>query len=124
MITLQSADGVKTPHTLTHIMELRPYIEEPLSNDEASLSFMSHDLRPRIRHDFILSNRYAVDEYWLTLEYCYAAANKKAALYAFPGSVVHEVILFSFHALCQIPVLHFILRSQLQTKLKDVFLFF
>ncbi|CAI8595722.1 unnamed protein product [Vicia faba] len=94
MITSQSTDGVKTPHTLTHIMELRPYIEEPLSNDEASLHFMSHDLRPRIRHDFILSNRYAVDEYWLTLEYCYAAADKKAALYAFPGSMVHELFRF------------------------------
>ncbi|CAL5187324.1 unnamed protein product [Lathyrus oleraceus] len=94
MITSQSTDGVKTPHSLTHMMELRPYIEEPLSNDEASLSFMSHDLRPRIRHDFILFNRYAVDEYWRTLEYCYAAANKKAALYAFPGSVVHEVFRF------------------------------
>jgi general transcription factor 3C polypeptide 1 len=76
-------------------MELRPYIEEPLSNDAASLNFMSLDLRPRIRHDFVLSNRCAVDEYWRTLEYCYAASNRKAALYAFPGSVVHEVIFYS-----------------------------
>lgn len=95
MITSQSRDGDKTPQTLTHMMELRPYIEEPLSNDAASLNFISLDLRPRIRHDFILSNRYAVDEYWQTLEYCYAAANKKTALYAFPGSVVHEVIKYS-----------------------------
>lgn len=94
MITSQSRDGDKTPQTLTHMMELRPYIEEPLSNDAASLNFISLDLRPRIRHDFILSNRYAVDEYWQTLEYCYAAANKKTALYAFPGSVVHEVFRF------------------------------
>ncbi|XP_061338236.1 uncharacterized protein LOC133285090 isoform X2 [Gastrolobium bilobum] len=90
----QSRDGVKTPHTLTHMMELRPYIEEPLSKDAASLNFISLDLRPRIRHDFILSNRDAVDEYWQTLEYCYAAADKKAASYAFPGSVVHEVFRF------------------------------
>ncbi|KAJ1411476.1 hypothetical protein SESBI_21175 [Sesbania bispinosa] len=91
---LQSRDGVKTPHTFTHMMELRPYIEEPLSNDAASLNFLSLDLRPRIRHDFILSNRDAVDEYWQTLEFCYAAADKKAASYAFPGSVVHEVYRF------------------------------
>ncbi|RDX90912.1 hypothetical protein CR513_27175, partial [Mucuna pruriens] len=95
MVTdLQSRDGVKTPHTFTHTMELRPYIEEPISNDAASLSFISLDLRPRVRHDFILSNRDAVDEYWQTLEYCYATADRKAASYAFPGSVVHELFRF------------------------------
>ncbi|KAK7386106.1 hypothetical protein VNO78_26063 [Psophocarpus tetragonolobus] len=95
MVTnLQSRDGVKTPHTFTHTMELRPYIEEPLSHDAASLNFISLDLRPRIRHDFILSNRDAVDEYWLTLEYCYATADRKAASYAFPGNVVHELFRF------------------------------
>lgn len=93
MVTdMQSRDGVKTTHTFTHMMELKPYIEEPLSNNAASLHFLSLDLRPRIRHDFILSNRDAVDEYWQTLEYCYAAADQKVASYAFPGSVVHEVI--------------------------------
>ena len=86
---LQSRDGVKTPQT--HTMELRPYIEEPISNDAASLNFISLDLRPRVRHDFILSNRGAVDEYWRTLENCYATADRKADSYAFPGSVVHEV---------------------------------
>ncbi|XP_057453940.1 uncharacterized protein LOC130745606 isoform X3 [Lotus japonicus] len=92
MVTdLQSRDGVKSPDTFTHVMELRPYIEEPLSNAASSLNFMSLDLRPRIRHDFILSNRDAVKKYWQTLEYCYAAANKKSASYAFPGSVVPEV---------------------------------
>jgi general transcription factor 3C polypeptide 1 len=94
VITSQSRDGVQTPHILTHMLELRPYIEEPVSNNATTLNSTSLDLRPRIRHDFILSNRCAVDEYWRTLEYCYAAANKKAALYAFPGSVVHEVILY------------------------------
>jgi len=93
MITdLQSRDGVKTPHTFTHVMELRPYIEEPFSNDAPSLNFISLDLRPRIRHDFILSNRDAVDKYWHILEYCYATADRKAASYAFPGSKVNEVI--------------------------------
>lgn len=77
--------------TFTHAMELKPYIEEPISKAAISLSFRPLDLRPRIRHDFVLSNRKAVDEYWQTLEYCYAAADPRAALHAFPGSAVHEV---------------------------------
>ncbi|GMI86163.1 hypothetical protein like AT1G17450 [Hibiscus trionum] len=84
---------LKVPHAnLTHAMELKPYIEEPLSWVATSTS-RSLDLRPRIRHDFILSNREAVDEYWKTLEYCYAAADPRAALHAFPGSAVHKVFL-------------------------------
>ncbi|MED6195389.1 hypothetical protein PIB30_037403, partial [Stylosanthes scabra] len=95
MVTdMQSRGEVNTAHTFSHMLELKPYIEEPLSSGATSLNFMSHDLRPRIRHDFILSNRAAVDEYWQTLEYCYAAADPKAATYAFPGSVVHEVFRF------------------------------
>ncbi|XP_058005098.1 uncharacterized protein LOC110664370 isoform X2 [Hevea brasiliensis] len=86
-----SEDGFKNPHeTFMHAMELRPYLEEPLSVVSTSI-LRSLDLRPRIRHDFILSNQEAVDEYWKTLEYCYAAADPKAALHAFPGSVVPEV---------------------------------
>ena len=75
---------------LTHAMELKPYIEEPVFV-AATSNVMSLDFRPRIWHDFILSNRDAVDEYWLTLEYCYAAADHRAAKLAFPGSVVQEV---------------------------------
>ncbi|CAN8292862.1 unnamed protein product [Cochlearia groenlandica] len=75
---------------LTHAMELKPYIEEPVFV-AATSNFLSFDFRPRIRHDFILSNREAVDEYWLTLEYCYAAADHRAAKQAFPGSIVEEV---------------------------------
>ncbi|VVA91652.1 unnamed protein product [Arabis nemorensis] len=78
---------------LTHAMELTLYIEEPVFV-AATSSVMSLDFRPRIRHDFILSNRDAVDEYWLTLEYCYAAADHRAAKQAFPGSVVQEVFCF------------------------------
>ncbi|CAE5957756.1 unnamed protein product [Arabidopsis arenosa] len=78
---------------LTHAMELKPYIEEPVFV-AATSNVMSLDFRPRIRHDFILSNRDAVDEYWLTLEYCYAAADHRAAKLAFPGSVVQEVFRF------------------------------
>lgn len=77
--------------TFTHAMELKPYIEEPISKDAISLCFRPLDLRPRIRHDFVLSSRKVVDEYWQTLEYCYAAADSRAALHAFPGSAVHEV---------------------------------
>ncbi|XVF86888.1 hypothetical protein PTKIN_Ptkin18bG0077000 [Pterospermum kingtungense] len=88
-----SDNRVGLPHAnLTHAMELKPYIEEPLPLFATS-TFRSLDLRPRIRHDFILANREAVDEYWKTLEYCYAAADPRAALHAFPGSAVHEVFL-------------------------------
>ncbi|XP_062087799.1 uncharacterized protein LOC133794533 isoform X2 [Humulus lupulus] len=80
--------------TLIHALELKPYIEEPISKDMITLSFRPFDLRPRIRHDFVLSNRKAVDEYWKTLEYCYAAADPRAALHAFPGSAVNEVFHF------------------------------
>ncbi|KAK6148741.1 hypothetical protein DH2020_016266 [Rehmannia glutinosa] len=84
-------DGASSQHTtLTHALELKPYIEEPVSA-VASAGFVFPDLRPQIRHDFILSSRKAVDEYWNTLEYCYAAAKSRAALLAFPGSAVHEV---------------------------------
>ncbi|XP_043817971.1 uncharacterized protein LOC110626726 isoform X5 [Manihot esculenta] len=86
-----SEDGSKSvPETFMHALELRPYLEEPLSMVPTS-NLRSLDLRPRIRHDFTLSNGEAVDEYWKTLEYCYAAAVPKAALHAFPGSVVPEV---------------------------------
>ncbi|KAB2085857.1 hypothetical protein ES319_A05G426300v1 [Gossypium barbadense] len=88
-----SDNRLKAPHAiLTHAMELKPYIEEPLSLVATSTS-SSLDLRPRIRHDFIFSNGEAVDDYWKTLEYCYAAADSRAALHAFPGSAVHEVFL-------------------------------
>lgn len=89
-------DGVKVPHAvLTHAMEVTPYIEEPLSSVAESMSLVSLDLRPRIRHDFFFSNRGAVDEYWQTLEYCYATTDPRAAIHAFPGSAVHEVLSLS-----------------------------
>ncbi|CAK9179892.1 unnamed protein product [Ilex paraguariensis] len=90
-----SEDAVKVQHaTLTHALELKPYIEEPVTVVDQSSDFISLDLRPQIRHDFVLSSRNAVHEYWNTLEYCYAAANSRAALHSFPGSAVHEVFLF------------------------------
>lgn len=95
-------EGLKVSHAIiTHALELKPYIEEPLSILAKSFNFISLDLRPRVRHDFFLSSREAVDEYWQTLEYCYAAAEPRAALHAFPGSAVHEVsylILLVIHA--------------------------
>lgn len=78
---------------LTYSLELKPYIEEPVSLAPSSSTFVSFDIRPQYRHDFVLSSRKAVDEYWNTLEYCYAAVDRKAALHAFPGSAVHEVYL-------------------------------
>lgn len=90
---LEDRDAVSLA-IFTYAMELKPYIEEPLSKVSVSLGVSSLDLRPRIRHDFILSNRDAVDIYWKTLEYCYATADAKAAIHAFPGSSVHEVFLY------------------------------
>ncbi|XP_077214427.1 uncharacterized protein LOC143849324 isoform X2 [Tasmannia lanceolata] len=78
---------------LTHAMELKPYIEEPLSRILPSSTINSSDLWPRTRHDFVLSNREAVDEYWKNLEYYYAAADHTTALHTFPGAAVHEVFL-------------------------------
>ncbi|CAN0877955.1 SART-1 family protein DOT2, partial [Linum grandiflorum] len=82
-----SEDGLMLPHAMfIDAMELKPYIEEPPSVVAKSL-----DLRPRYRHDFFLSSKEAVDDYWNTLEFCYAAADPKAASHAFPGSAVPEV---------------------------------
>ncbi|KAH6827918.1 hypothetical protein C2S53_014880 [Perilla frutescens var. hirtella] len=84
-------DGSSNPHaTLTHALELKPYLEEPTSGI-ASSGLVSADLRPQVRHDFVLSSKKAVDDYWSTLEYCYAAAKSRAALLAFPGCAVNEV---------------------------------
>ncbi|KAM7507611.1 hypothetical protein LguiA_018064 [Lonicera macranthoides] len=95
MVRVEHSEDAAPHATLTYALELKPYIEEPVTMVEPSSGFiMSFDFRPQIRHDFVLSSRDAVDEYWNTLEYCYAAADSKAALHAFPGSAVHEVFLF------------------------------
>lgn len=78
---------------LTYAIELKPYIEEPMTQTLTS-SHVKVDFRPRIRHDFVLLKFEAVDAYWETLEYCFAAANKEAACHASPGSSVHEVSYF------------------------------
>ncbi|KAL3850329.1 hypothetical protein ACJIZ3_012211 [Penstemon smallii] len=77
--------------TLTHALELKPYIEEPLSTI-ASCGFLFPDLRPNHRYDFVLRSRKDVDVYWDYLEFFYATAKPEAASHAFPGSAVHEVI--------------------------------
>ncbi|CAN4117294.1 unnamed protein product [Withania somnifera] len=83
------------PHTiLTHALELKPYIEEPVCSVGSSHLVHFPDLRPQIRHDFVLSSKRAVEEYWNTLEYCYSASDHKAALHAFPGCAVNEVFRF------------------------------
>lgn len=78
--------------TLKYTIELRPYIEEPPTVAVTSNS-TSRGLHRQVRHDFFLSSREAVDEYWQILEHCYAAVDQRAALLAFPGSAVHEVWL-------------------------------
>lgn len=91
MVSGHLEDGAELQHaSLKHALELKPYIEEPsLVTPSSCSSFL--DLRPKIRHDFILSSKEAVDVYWKTLEYCYAAADPAAALHSFPGSAVNEV---------------------------------
>jgi len=106
-----SGDATETSHaTLIYALELKPYIEEPPSVDLFPGGSGYLDLRPHFRHDFVLSTSEAVDKYWQTLEYCYAAADPKAASHAFPGSVVHEVPL-EIHLTCVlIPFWLFILH--------------
>ncbi|XP_020525318.1 uncharacterized protein LOC18437646 isoform X2 [Amborella trichopoda] len=85
------------PYTiLTHAFELRPYIEEPLARAEPSLGVNLYVQTRQVRHDFILSNRDAVDAYWKTLEYCYSAADPIEAAKVFPGSAVPEVLRVSY----------------------------
>ncbi|XP_074313192.1 uncharacterized protein LOC141648427 [Silene latifolia] len=88
-------DAVKNTHTtLVYALNREPYIEEPSSVDPLSLPgcWGSVDLRPHFRHDFVLSTTEAVENYWQTLENCYATAHPKAAVHAFPGSVAYEVL--------------------------------
>ncbi|KAL8189135.1 hypothetical protein R6Q57_029396 [Mikania cordata] len=94
LIRLIGGDIPVGPHTtLRHSLELKPYIEEPVGMVLPYTGCHSFDFRPHVRHDFVLASKTSVDEYWRTLEYCYAASNPKAALHAFPGSSVHEVFL-------------------------------
>ncbi|XP_057830258.2 uncharacterized protein LOC131041249 isoform X1 [Cryptomeria japonica] len=87
-------DGDAVPQAvLTYAMELKPYIEEPVPRAVPSLTANVFDLRPRVRHDFVLSSRDALDAYWKTLEYCFCAADPTIAARAFPGSSVPEIFL-------------------------------
>ncbi|XP_038725452.1 uncharacterized protein LOC120016650 isoform X1 [Tripterygium wilfordii] len=87
-----SDDAVKVPHTTTvYSMELKAFIEEPPALFSMSSNYRFLDLCPRIRHDFIFSNRETIDQYWEILEYCYVAADRRAASRTFPGSAVREV---------------------------------
>nr|KJB68239.1 hypothetical protein B456_010G233800 [Gossypium raimondii] len=97
-----SDDGVTSLHASpVYSLELKPYIEEPTLLIACS-NFGSLDLCPdrhvmdeMIRHEFVLSNRDAIDEYWQFLEYTYAGIDLKDASHAFPGSTVHEIFGYS-----------------------------
>ncbi|KAH1055081.1 hypothetical protein J1N35_033146 [Gossypium stocksii] len=92
-----SDDGVTCLHASpVYSLELKPYIEEPTLLIACS-NFGYLDLCPdrhvmdeMIRHEFVLSNRDAIDEYWQFLECTYAGVGLKDASHAFPGSTVHE----------------------------------
>lgn len=78
------------PHCLsTYSLELKPFIEVPRSSP--STDALTPACPPRLRHDFLLTNREAVDSYWQTLEYCHVSADRNSSLKAFPGSAVKEV---------------------------------
>lgn len=79
---------------LTYALELNPYIEEPLSGLGQISDATSWDFQAKVRHDFVLSKKPAVDAYWKTLEYCYAATDPIAASHTFPGSAVKEVCFY------------------------------
>ncbi|XP_060196659.1 uncharacterized protein LOC132625981 isoform X2 [Lycium barbarum] len=83
-----------TQITLTHALELKPF-----SSAARSSSFHGPDSCHQVRHDFVLSNRKAVDEYWNTLEYFLAGPNPEAASNASPGNDVPAVkeVLQLFH---------------------------
>lgn len=102
-------DATNLSHAkLIYALELKPYIEEP----------PSMDLLPRgSRHDFVLSTSEAVEKYWQTLEYCYAAADPKAAACAFPGSVVFEVCLY--RSWTTVRVMKAEQRAELLKRIKD-----
>ncbi|KAG4143590.1 hypothetical protein ERO13_D06G200300v2 [Gossypium hirsutum] len=97
-----SDDGVTSLHASpVYSLELKPYMEEPTLLIACS-NFGSLDLCPdrhvmdeMIRHEFVLSNRDAIDEYWQFLEYTYAGIDLKDASHAFPGSTVHEIFGYS-----------------------------
>lgn len=111
-------DAADTSHaTLVYALELKPYIEEPPSVDLFPGGSGYLDLRPHFRHDFVLSTSEAVDKYWQTLEYCYAAADAKAALHAFPGSVVHEVCFYK--SWTTVRVMSAEQRAELFKRIKD-----
>ncbi|KAJ0974371.1 hypothetical protein J5N97_016336 [Dioscorea zingiberensis] len=76
---------------LTHALELKPNIEEPLPKSFCSSNSCASNLHPKLRHEFLLTKKDTVDAYWETLEYCYAAADPESAKHAFPGSTVPEV---------------------------------
>ncbi|XVF25173.1 hypothetical protein REPUB_Repub13aG0190500 [Reevesia pubescens] len=99
LVTSGSSDEVVVAHkSPVYALELKPYIEEPrliaTYSDSGSLDLCPDTdvVYETIRHDFILSNRNATDEYWQVLEYSFALADPKAALNAFPGSILHEVL--------------------------------
>lgn len=82
-MTAQNTEDAGSSHTqLCYAMELKPYIEVPRSQSS---------LCPRMRHDFVLSTKDLVDEYWQSLEYHYATADPKIAKHTFPGSIAPEV---------------------------------
>lgn len=89
-------NGVPSDTITTHLMELRPYIEEPIPRILPSSQLNNHRM---IRHDFVLLKQEFVDAYWETLECCYLTAGLAEPLSAFPGCSVPEVCRICYTSL-------------------------
>ncbi|KAK8949841.1 hypothetical protein KSP40_PGU017725 [Platanthera guangdongensis] len=93
LIQLVNNGAVQDVNMLSYALELRPYVEEPLPTVLPTPDINNSEDFCKLRHDFILSDKQAVDKYWETLEYCFAAANSVYSRQCFPGSTVGEVFL-------------------------------
>lgn len=105
-----------TGTTPNYVMELESYIEEPSTRVPSSFKVSSSDPRPRVRHNFVFSNKEDVEAYWQTLEYCYANADPASAKLSFPGTAVSEV--FRFRSWASVRVMTAVQRAELLKRMK------
>ncbi|PKU70118.1 hypothetical protein MA16_Dca020607 [Dendrobium catenatum] len=83
---------VQDVNLLSHALELKAYLEEPVPAVLPSSDILRSNDCYKLRHDFILSDKEAVELYWETLEYCFASADPSYSRQCFPGSIVEEEI--------------------------------
>ncbi|XP_028554557.1 uncharacterized protein LOC110091869 isoform X2 [Dendrobium catenatum] len=91
LIQLVKKGTVQDVNLLSHALELKAYLEEPVPAVLPSSDILRSNDCYKLRHDFILSDKEAVELYWETLEYCFASADPSYSRQCFPGSIVEEV---------------------------------